>query len=411
MPSPPKERPSGRLGRLLAALRPSRAGPLPVQTGFPTSLADLVVKNHGRLKKQPSPSSKRGRRGASAAAASPSPSPPPASPPPPPPATAAVSPSDRPRPDLPTARPAGRVKADCGGGFGLGLGFLAASGVVSLALLVIWSKKVVAAVTVAAFSLFLLESVRSSIRPRRPRPAPAPAEARLYLGGRRRVSPIREVDADETEPARPSCCSDTDRASEASLLAIEEKSGAVDESTSSTPKAKAKKRSWKKLIASAKKLHKGGRKSSKEADSEGSSSFRSDGGGGNASAAAADPSGSRRGTANQTDAAVALEPDSLSLRGSSRRSEGGVEEIVAAPVEIDDAPAALITEEEEDGNRAGSRFPAALVLVAVVLVGLVAGKLPAVALTVLCVAFLRLPCGGVSPAGRRRLETASSLSS
>ncbi|CAL4943523.1 unnamed protein product [Urochloa decumbens] len=417
MPSPPKERPSGRLGRLLAALRPSRAGPLPVQTGFPTSLADLVVKNHGRLKKQPSPSSKRGRRAAAAASPtpsvspSPSPSPPPASPPPPPPAAAAVSPSDRPRPGL---SPAGRVKvAGGGGGFGLGLGFLAASGVVSLALLVIWSKKVVAAVTVAAFSLFLLESVRSSIRPGRPRPAPAPAEARLYLGGRGRVSPIREVDADETEPARPSCCSDTDRASEASLLAIEEKSGAVDESTSSIPKAKAKakKRSWKKLIASAKKLHKGGRKSSKEADSEGSSSFRSDGGGGNASAAAADPSGSRRGTANQTDAAVALEPDSLSLRGSSRRSEGGVEEIVAAPVEIDDAPAALITEEEEDGNRAGSRFPAALVLVAVVLVGLVAGKLPAVALTVLCVAFLRLPCGGVSPAGRRRLETASSLSS
>ncbi|CAL4926527.1 unnamed protein product [Urochloa decumbens] len=413
MPSPPKERPSGRLGRLLAALRPSRAGPLPVQTGFPTSLADLVVKNHGRLKKQPSPSSKRGRRAAASPTPSPSPSPPPTSPPPPPPAAAAVSPSDRPRPDLP---PAGRGKAagGGGGGFGLGLGFLAASGVVSLALLVIWSKKVVAAVTVAAFSLFLLESVRSSIRPRRPRPAPAPAEARLYLGGRGRVSPIREVDAYETvpPPARPSCCSDTDGASEASLLAIEEKSGAIDESTS-TPKAKAKKRSWKKLIASAKKLHKGGgRKSSKEADSEGSSSFRSDGGGSNATAAAADPSGSRRGTANQTDAAAASEPDSL--RGSSRRSERSVEEIVAAPVEIHEAPVALIAEgdEEEEGGKAGSRFPAALVLVAVILVGLVAGKLPAVALTVLCVAFLRLPCGGGSPAaGRRRLEAADSLSS
>ncbi|CAN6298354.1 unnamed protein product [Urochloa humidicola] len=414
MPSPPKERPSGRLGRLLAALRPSRAGPLPVQTGFPTSLADLVVKNHGRLKKQPSPSSKRAKPGAAAASPTPSvppsPSPPPASPPPPPPA-AAVSPSDRPTPDLPPTR---RGKVSGGSGFGLGLGFLAASGVVSLALLVIWSKKVVAAVTVAAFSLFLLESVRSSLRPRRPRPA-APAEPRLYLVGRGRVSPIREVDAaDETEPPRPSCCSDTDMASEASsLAAVEEKSGALDESTSS-PTPKKKKRSWKKLIASAKKLHKGGRKSSKEADS-GGSSLRSDGdggdasarGGGNATAAApADPLDSRRGIASQADAAVAAEPDSVSLRGSSRRSERGVEEIMAVPAEIDDAPAGLIAEE---GGKEGSRFPAALVLVAVVLVGLVAGKLPAVVFTVLCVAFLRLPCGGGSPAGRSTDSLSSAL--
>ncbi|OEL24611.1 hypothetical protein BAE44_0014370 [Dichanthelium oligosanthes] len=396
MPSPPKDRPSGRLGRFLAALRPSRAGPLPVQTGFPTSLADLVVKNHGRLKKQPSPSSKRGKRGA-AASPSPTTSPPPASPPPPPPPPAAavvIYSSDQGRPDLAPARPARGGK---GGSFGLGLGFLAVSGVVSLALLVIWSKKVVATVTVAAFSLFLLESVRSSLRPRRPRPAAA--ETRLYLDGRGRVSPIREVDA-ETEPSRPSC-SDTDRGSEVSVLAVEDKSGALlDES--STPKAKTKKRSWKKLIASAKKL---GPKS-KEADSPGS--FRSDDGdravdasvrGGNAKAT--DPSDSRRGAANQTDAAVAREPDSQ--RGS-RRSQGT--EIVAAPVEIDDAPVAFIEEEAvEEVGRAGSRFPAALVLVAVVLVGLVAGKLPAVALTVLCYAFFSsvqgLPCGGGSSAGRR----------
>jgi len=398
MPSPPKERPSGRLGRLLAALRPSRAGPLPVQTGFPTSLADLVVKNHGRLKKQPSPSSKRGMRGA-AASPSPSPSvspspatsPPPASPPPPPPpAAVAVSSSDRPRPDLQPARPARRAK---GGGFGLGLGFLAFSGVVSLALLVIWSKKVVAAVTVASFSLFLLESARPSLRPRRPRPAAT--DGRLFLDGRGRVSPIREVDA-ETAPSRPSC-SDTDRGSEVSILAVEQDSGALDEPTSSKAKAKTKKRSWKKLIASAKKLHKG--RKGKEADSLGS--FRSDGDEADASvrrgnATAAD---SRRGTANQTDAAVAGEPDSL--RGS-RRSQGGIE-VVAAPVEID-APAVNLVQEEEE-SEAGSRFPAALVLVAVALAGLVAGKLPAVALTVLCYAFLRSvrgsPRGGGCPPGRR----------
>ncbi|XP_066327481.1 uncharacterized protein [Miscanthus floridulus] len=425
MPSPPKDRPSGRLGRLLAALRPSRAGPLPVQTGFPTSLADLVVKNHGRLKKQPSPSSKRGKRGAAASTSpstptSPSPSPPPASPPPPaPPAAAAVavSPSDRPRPDLPPAQPPRRGK---GGGFGLGLGFLAVSGVVSLALLVIWSKKVVAAVTVASFSLYLLECVRSSssLPPRRrPRPRPAVIESRLCLDGRGRVSPIREVDA-ETEPSRPSC-SDSDRASEACILAVEvdESSGGVlDES--SNPKAKAKKKSWKKLLAaSAKKLHRGRR--SKEAGSLGSS-FRSEGdraddatarGGGNAKAA--DFSGSRRGSASQTgvaaeDAAAAKEADSS--RGS-RRSQGVEVDADAAPVEIDALVGDLIEEEEE---QAGIRFPA-LVLVSIVLAGLVAGKLLALALTVLCAAFLssvlRSPCGGGGGGGcsqGRRLELSMS---
>ncbi|XP_062212033.1 uncharacterized protein LOC133913021 [Phragmites australis] len=376
MPSPLKERPSGSLGRLLAALRPSRAGPLPVQTGFPTSLADLVVKNHGRLKKPSSASSKR-RKGD--IPPSPSPSPPPSSPPPPPPA-ATVPPSDRPRADL---SPAQAVRRNKDGAFGLGLGFLTVSGVVSLALLVIWSKKVVAAVTVASFSLFLLESVRSSSLPWRP--LSAATKRQLYLEGRGRVSPIQEVEA-KTEPSRPSC-SDSDRGTEVSIFAIEERSGVLDES--SIPKAKTKKRSWRKLIASAKKLHKGRRP--READSLGS--FRSEGDQADATvrgnAKATDSSDSHRGMANQTDVvadAIAKEPDSL---GDSRR--GKAIEIDARAIEID-VPADL---NEED--RAGFRFPA-LVLVAVVLVGLVAGKFPAVAFTVLCSAYLRsvqrLPSGG-----------------
>ncbi|KAL6893606.1 hypothetical protein ACP4OV_007704 [Aristida adscensionis] len=389
MPSPPKERPSGRLGRLLAALRPSRAGPLPVQTGFPTSLADLVVKNHGRLKK-PSPSSKRRKNGPSPTSSpspppSLSPSPPPSSPPPPPPA-AAVSPSDRSGPDVPPRRADRRSKA---GGFGLGLGFLAVSGVVSLALLVIWSKKVVAAVTVASFSLFVLESLRSSRRPR-----PAASNGQLFLGGRGRVSPIREVETD-TEPPRPSC-SDSDGGTEVLVLAVEEKSGVLDDS-SSNPKTKKKKRSWKKLIAGAKKLHKG--RKSREADS--SDSFRSECSQADASvggnAKVTDSSGSRRGNAGETDIAVedtiARTPSSL---GSSRRSKGsefgaGLREIDAPAADLDDA------EEEQDGGKTEVQFPA-LVLVAVVLVGLVAGKLPAVAFTMLCAAFLgsvqRLSAGG-----------------
>ncbi|GJM96093.1 hypothetical protein PR202_ga12902 [Eleusine coracana subsp. coracana] len=330
MPSPEKDRPSGRrLGRLLAALRPSRAGPLPVQTGFPTSLADLVVKNHGRLKKQPSPSSKRRK-------------PPPSSPPPPPPA-AAVAP---PRPDLSPTRAVRREKL---GGFGLGLGFLAISGVVSLALLVIWSKKVVAAVTVASFSLFLLESLRcSSSLPRRWRRVSAATERQLYLDGRGRVSPIREVEA-ETGSSRRLSCSDSDRGPiEATILAdAEEKSGGMcDES--SDAKGKTKRRSWKKLIASAKKLHKG-RKSNKEPE-DFSGSFRSEGG----------------------------------------RSDATTKEEQVA--------------EEEQGKAAGLRLPA-LVLVAVVLVGLVAGKLPAVAFTMLCAAFFgsvpRFPCRGDGSRWRR----------
>lgn len=423
MPSPPKDRPSGRLGRLLAALRPSRAGPLPVQTGFPTSLADLVVKNHGRLKKQPSPSSKRGKRGA-AASTSPSlspstptspasPSPPPASPPPPA-AAVGVSSSDQPRPDLPPAQDPRR--GGKGGGFGLGLGFLAVSGVVSLALLVIWSKKVVAAVTVASFSLYLLESVRSlfSLRPRRrPRPRPAVTERRLCLeDGRGRVSPIREVDAD-TEPSRPSC-SDSDRGTDACILAVEveeESSGGVlDESSNPKAKAKAKKKSWKKLLAaSAKKLHRG--RMSKDAGSSGSS-FRSEGDradddatarGGNAKAV--DSSGSRRGPASQTGVAAedadAAAKEADSSRGS-RRSQG------TAPVEIDASVDDLDEEEElEEEEQAGIRFPA-LVLVAIVLIGLVAGKLLALTLTVLCAAFLgsvhRSPCGGGGGSQERRLE-------
>jgi hypothetical protein len=356
MPSPDKDRPSGRLGRLLAAL--------PVQTGFPTSLADLVVKNHGRLRKQPSPSSKR-RKGAS-----PSPSPSPSPPPPrPPPAAAAVSLlSDRPRPDL---SPAQGVRREESGAVGLVLGFLAVSGVASLALLVIWSKKVVAAVTVASFSLFLLESLRGSSRQR---PAAGATERQhLYLDGRGRVSPIREAEA-ETELSR----SDSDRGIEevSSILSAEEKS---DES--STSKGKPKRRAWKKLVASAKKLHRRGRKS-KEAEDWSGSSLR----GGEGDSADA----TERGSVEETTDVVA------GYLGSGR---GRSSEILVGPTEVD-APADLIltTEvaaaEEQGVEAVGSRF-LALVLMAVVLVGLVAGKLPALALTVLCAAFF-----GSVPVGR-----------
>jgi hypothetical protein len=350
MPSSDKDRRSGRLGRLLAAL--------PVQTGFPTSLADLVVKNHGRLKKHPSPSSKRRKGGVPA---SPSPSPPPPSPsPPPPPPAAAVSPDPL---------PAQVVRREESGAFGLGLGFLAFSGVVSLALLVIWSRKVVAAVTVASFTLFLLESLKSSSLPRRRRAAAT--ETQLCLDGRGRVSPIREVET-ETEPSRAS-------SSDSDILVALENSGVLDDASSA--KGKTKRRSWKKLVASAKKLHKG--RKGKEGEDRSGPSSRSEGDGADATVRgdveATDSSGSRRGMGNETDAA-ADEPDSVGSRGG--RIQGN-------------APADLTKMGAQGKAAVGIRFPAPA-LVAVVLVGLVAGKLPAVALTMLCAAFFssapRLPC-------------------
>ncbi|KAL5217368.1 hypothetical protein ABZP36_018052 [Zizania latifolia] len=408
MPSPLKERPTGRLGRLLAALRPARGGALPVQTGFPTSLADLVVKNHGRLRKtsaSATASSRRKKRGGEAYPL-PSPSPKlspssqPASPPPPPPPAAAVLPSTQLKPDLPPVE-AVRCHHPKGRDFGLGLGFLAVVGVVSLALLVIWSKKVVAVVTVASCSLFLLESLRSSALSQRQRPA---VTKKVDLGGRGYVSPIREAEL-VSEPRQRSF-SDSSRRSEVSTLSIDERSEVGDDSIvaiigessevgddSSNPKVKTKSRSWRKLIP--RKLQKG--RKGKEADL--SASFRSEGNRADAmvtgNVKGTDSSDSRRhGMANQADAVAKSSDYSCSFRGNGDEMHTEVENN-ARPIEINE-PA----DPAGDGHVGGEiRFPV-VVVVAVVLVGLVAGKLPAVAFTVLCATFLssvqRSPCDGGS---------------
>ncbi|KQK13879.1 uncharacterized protein LOC100840973 [Brachypodium distachyon] len=374
MPSLLKDRTSGRFGRLIAGLRPGRAGPLPVQTGFPTSLADLFVKNHGRLKKPSSyasAASKRKKRGGSVSPlpSSPSPSPPTPSPPIP---SAAVPPSTQQTPAVPRVEYVCHTRGD--GAFGLGLGFLALAGVVSLALLVIWSRTVVAAVTIAAFSLFLLESVRSSSTRRRARPPAATHE--LDLDGRGYVSPIREVEAaaEEPEPPRRSC-SDSDVGTDIPILAVEESSDAGGRDSCDW-KPKPKQRSWKRLIP--RKLQKG----RKSKDAESSGSFRSDSTeteamvlGGNAKA-----TDSRRGgRSSQADA----EADGVtkSSRSSGRlvaldadaRYSGGQIEAVDASADLTGVEDVVI----------GIRFPFVFVVV-IVLLGLVGGRLPAVALTVLC---------------------------
>uniref|UniRef100_A0A453H199 Uncharacterized protein n=2 Tax=Aegilops tauschii subsp. strangulata TaxID=200361 RepID=A0A453H199_AEGTS len=425
MPSPPKDRPAGRLGRLISALRPARAGPLPVQTGFPTSLADLFVKNHGRLKKQQGPSSTRRKRRGAPPLPSPEPSPPPPSPPPPSPPPAAVSPpSAQPGPDPPRAEPVCRPGGQAAG---LGLGFLALVGAVSLALLVIWSRKVVAAVTVAAFSLFLLESVRASSLRRGPRP-PAPT-AELDIDGRGYVSPIRELEG-EPEPLGSSF-SDSGRGISASILGIDERSEAGEDSCVWEPKPR-KRSPWRKLIP--RKLQRG-RKIGKDpgslSSSFRSSSFRSEVSqadstvGGNAGAT--DPPDSRRGRRNQANAkadAVGKSPDSsgplrlgmvdgiksrdssgplrLGIMGDgvkSRDSSGplrgtvdGADAATKSPDSSGPLRGMVDGEARNNGARApielagadgvGGRFPLVAVTV-VVLVGLVAGRVPAVALTVL----------------------------
>ncbi|KAK3140297.1 hypothetical protein QOZ80_5AG0398910 [Eleusine coracana subsp. coracana] len=302
--SPPK-RPSagGRLGRLLASLRPpSRAGPLPVQTGFPTSLADLVVKNHGRLiTKHP----RRCHRPTSAAP--PSPSPPVATERPPPPR----------RREAVTVRDQDAPVRSKGAAFSVRPEVLAVGGAVALALLVVWSKWLVAAASAASVALVWIESAAS----RRP-------EATVSWRGRGAVSPIREA-AEETP--RSSC----DGGSKVSVSSLwNAAGGGDDDSISIDTKRKEKRRSLRKLIA--KKLGKNGKRN-KDKGSNGGESNHSDAGG----------------------EAEAVETEELAV-----------------------PPPAIAGER----SRKASAFPWAA-LVPIILVGLVAGKLLAVALTVLCAVF------------------------
>ncbi|CAM0147232.1 unnamed protein product [Urochloa decumbens] len=326
------KRPSagGRLRRLLASLRPpARAGPLPVQTGFPTSLADLVVKNHGRLKK---PARKRHHR--------PTPAPPPV-------AAAAAELTTQPpqRRELSVApapaRRQGRVRPE----------LLAFVGVMALALLVIWSKRLVAAATLASVALFWIESVsiRSpAARWRRMQPETAEEEADSH--GRGLVSPIREAIESPAETPRPSsAASDTgSEASVSSLCAAADTADelAGDDSDSISPnKRKEKRRSLRKLFA--KKLQSGKRPKEDRDSRHGGDS-------------------ERPGAAGEVSV-----PESAVLAAPAGKT---------AP-----QPPEAVTEARCHRRRGGALPLAAFV--PVVLVGLVAGKLPAVALTVLCAVF------------------------
>uniref|UniRef100_A0A8I6WX16 Uncharacterized protein n=1 Tax=Hordeum vulgare subsp. vulgare TaxID=112509 RepID=A0A8I6WX16_HORVV len=330
MPSPLK-RPS--LGRLLASLRsPSR---VPVQTGFPTSLADLVVKNHARLRNPRKPCR-------------------PTAPPALPPSTAVVEDSSLPlSPEPPSpvvvepdsSAPVARPLDDAPKGAAFlrpRPQLLALGGAVALALLAVWSEGTVAALTVASLSLLWIESACR----RRSGPEELPDS-----GGRGPVSPIWEVE----EAPRSSSCSDSDKSSE--LV-----SGGEDPAT---PKRKAK-RSLRKIISKTLQKKKPKAKDASGSDGEGlflvptpKSPWKE-----------TPPDGAEP---TKTEAFLILAPSTSTTDTEEAPSEPSTESSVE-----------MKTETERLVDR--FKFPLAA-FVPVILAGLAAGKLPATALAVLCAAF------------------------
>lgn len=162
---------------LLSGFRSKGSGSLVVQTGFPTSLADLIVKNHNRLKKssrtkkkKPSPTSDPLTAGCGGGATR----------------------FQELECHLSDPVIESSASSDRSAGFGPGSRFLAGSLVV-LAALVIGKKKFVLCITFSAFSLLLLEFCGlRNWRFRKPKRLDSLYES-FDLRGRESVSPIREI--------------------------------------------------------------------------------------------------------------------------------------------------------------------------------------------------------------------------
>ncbi|KAJ3685378.1 hypothetical protein LUZ61_014542 [Rhynchospora tenuis] len=205
MPSPSskKTRAGSALARFISSLRPDRQsgspGSLPLQTGFPTSLADLYVKNQSRLKK-PNKKTKKKRHPTNSECVS----------------TIGSSSNVADLPALPVLSSGGNdgevveeeetipsvpSPADvsvCERRNSVGIGFVVIVNILVLVLLAIFGKKLVVGLTSLAFFSWLLDSVRIDLV-RFFKPC---AETRRSLSLEERnfelVSPIREVEI-ETE--------------------------------------------------------------------------------------------------------------------------------------------------------------------------------------------------------------------
>jgi hypothetical protein len=246
---------------------------------------------------------------------------------------------------VPTHDAAAPVPARPGKGaaFSIRPGLLAAGGAVALALLVIWSWQLLAAATIASLALSWIESVRTvPVRARRPETEEVDSRRRR---GRGSVSPIREA-AESLRPCRAKCESESAKgSSEAASLwsadADSEDLGCDDTSSAAnSPKGKQSRRSLRTLLAN--KLQNGN-------------------------------------TPRATD----------SRHGGEANAESAPSAAAGAPAEETPTPAPppeAIADDDRCGRRRGRALPLPA-LVPIILAGLVAGKLPALALAVLCAAF------------------------
>ncbi|KAG1368444.1 hypothetical protein COCNU_14G009120 [Cocos nucifera] len=200
MPNPWKKARAAALSRLVSGLgRPDRGASLVVQAGFPTSIADLVVKNRDRLKK---PS--RWKTHSSSLRV---------------PAVAAGEDAGRPVVRGSRGGAGGILKASpCSpvpnsmeikrNASGSGFGLLVVNLLV-LMVLAIERRKLVAGITISAFSLFLLDfmglQVYKFLKPSsNARRSLNSTIGGLDLEGRERVSPIREVGVESHVDSMPS---------------------------------------------------------------------------------------------------------------------------------------------------------------------------------------------------------------
>lgn len=364
MPNAWKKARVAGLSRLVSRLaRPDRGASLVVQTGFPTSLADLVVKNRDRLKK---PSRKK-------------------------------NPCSYPRvPALAAGEDAGRplVLGSSGGTDGIlevhhrcpvlnsteikknasGSGFgLLVVNLLVLMVLAIERRKLVAGITVSALVLFLLDfmglQVFAFLKPCSTARRSLNSETGgLHLERRERVSPIREVGVDSkaSDGNWEEASVDSDEGGE---VLSERKDLAVGRDGGSSGNSKGK-QFWRKFVP---KRSRGSRRGKDEKEQL--------------------VLNSRSNSSRRGDFDSITEGEAVEVINGQADNEDRIEEVlsVIASTEVTD----FYTEENGDVGReivlkTRSGGSQQLVFFVIVLLGLVGGKATAVTITIFWCLFIKL---------------------